>query len=120
MLINGNSAKPARGKRGRHFDRTVANLAPLIAQVRAGGAMGVSEIANRLNEQGVLSPLGRQFTHGSMHRILVRMRELHLGQGPRTVSEASSARAGTPHRSPSRNLVRRCSFKKATSSSVDS
>jgi hypothetical protein len=40
----------------------------------------------------VKPPTGEVFTEGTMHRILVRLEELHLGPAPRSVSRAASAR----------------------------
>jgi hypothetical protein len=47
---------------------------------------------NYLNEQSVPPPTGELWTAGSMHRVLVRERELKLGPGPRSSDDAAKAR----------------------------
>jgi hypothetical protein len=49
-----------------------------------------------LNHQGIAAPTGGVFTYGATHRVLHRLKRLGLGEGPRTVSEAASARLSLP------------------------
>jgi hypothetical protein len=92
VFVRGVLLKPKRSPRRQHFDRAVTRLAPFIAEARAAGHKSVVAIMNYLNEAGVRPPTGEVFTPATMHRILVRLEELNLGQGPRSVSRAASAR----------------------------
>src|SRR5271165_1798865 len=81
-----------RGSRGRHFDEAIATLAPTINGFRAAGVHDVRKLAACLNDAGVPAPSGGRFTYGTLYRVLVRLRQLHLGMGPRTLSAAASQR----------------------------
>jgi len=92
VFYRGAPLKPKRNPRGQHFDTAVTRLAPFIAEARAAGHKSVVAIMDYLNENGVKPPTGKVFTAGTMHRILVRLEELHLGPGPRSVSDGAKAR----------------------------
>jgi hypothetical protein len=81
-----------RGRRGQHFDNAVERLAPYLAAARDAGQNSEQAMMNYLNEQGVPPPTGELWTAGSMHRVLVRERELKLGPGPRSSDDAAKAR----------------------------
>jgi hypothetical protein len=74
-----------RGNRGLHFDLAVRALAPAIHELQSAGIRDIREMAKYLNERGVLAPSGRPFSYGTTRRILVRLNQLHLGLGPRTL-----------------------------------
>jgi hypothetical protein len=82
-----------RGPRGQHFDNAVERLAPYLAEARQAGQNSEVAIINYLNERDVPPPTGELWTAGSMHRVLVRERELKLGPGPRSSDDAAKARA---------------------------
>lgn len=92
VIIHGIPPKPKRRPRRQHFNSAVTRLAPYIAEARAAGHKSVVAIMNYLNELGVKPPTGEVFTEGTMHRILVRLEELNLGPGPRSVSQGALAR----------------------------
>jgi hypothetical protein len=81
-----------RGRRGQHFDKAVERLAPYLAAARQAGQNSEAAMITYLNEQGVPPPTGELWTAGSMHRVLVRERELKLGPGPRSSDDAAKAR----------------------------
>jgi hypothetical protein len=81
-----------RGRRGQHFDNEVERVAPYLAAAREAGQSSEQAMMNYLNEQLVAPPTGELWTAGSMHRVLVRERELKLGPGPRSNDEAAKAR----------------------------
>ena len=73
-----------RANRGRGFDAAIMKLAPAIARIQAEGVFGVQQIANRLNEVGLIAPTGRPFSLTATNRILKRLAELGLANGPLT------------------------------------
>jgi hypothetical protein len=81
-----------RGRRGQHFDTEVERLATYLAEARQAGQRSEEAIIKYLNEQGIPPPTGKAFSAGTMHRVLVRERELKLGPGPRPSYEAAIAR----------------------------
>jgi hypothetical protein len=81
-----------RGNRGRHFDLAVENLAPTIRQLQLAGIRDIRQLAQRLNDDGALAPSGRPFSYGAMRRVLVRLQELHLGLGPRSLKAVAAGR----------------------------
>jgi hypothetical protein len=90
---------PRPGNRKAHFDARVRELAPLIQQHRTDH-QSIEQLANRLNEVGIPAPNGGLFTYSTLRRILVRIRELRLGPGPRNGSTAATER-------PTRDYFRR-------------
>jgi hypothetical protein len=93
VIVHGIPPKPKRRPRRQHFNSAVTRLAPFIAEARAAGHKSVEAIRAYLNERGVKPPTGEVFTAGTMHRILVRLEELNLGPGPRSVFGAGMARS---------------------------
>jgi hypothetical protein len=87
MIIAG-TPKRKQNYRREQFNSAVRALAPIIAAIRAEGVIGVEEIRDRLNLEGVMAPDGGKFSTGSTHRIVGRLAELNLGAGPRSVSQA--------------------------------
>jgi hypothetical protein len=83
-----------RGRRGQHFDKEVERLAPYLAAAREAGHHSERAMMTYLNEQRVPPPAGTggRWTAGTMHRVLVRERELKLGPGPRSSKDAAIAR----------------------------
>jgi hypothetical protein len=81
-----------RQGRGLGFDRRVRALALLINGLRSKGVRSIDDLMIRLNEAGVLAPGGGRFSRSATYRVLKRLRELGLGQGPRTVSTAAGQR----------------------------
>ena len=80
-----NRRRAPRGNRGHHFDLAVEDLAPTIRQLQSAGILDIRQLAQRLNDEGLLAPSGQFFSYGTMRRILLRLQELHLGLGPRTL-----------------------------------
>jgi hypothetical protein len=83
-IISKPSTSVAQGNRGRHFDQAVRALAPAITEVRSAGVRDVRKLAEQLNKRGISAPSGRPFSYGTMHRILVRLKKLRLGDGPQS------------------------------------
>jgi hypothetical protein len=81
-----------RSRRGQHFDNAVERVAPYLAEARQAGQNSEAAMINYLNERGVPPPTGGLWTAGSMHRVLVKERELKLGPGPRSSNDAAIAR----------------------------
>jgi hypothetical protein len=118
QLVNKHIAP--RGNRARHFDLAVVTLAPTIQRFQSEGVRDIRQLAERLNDEGELAPSGRPLSYGTMRRILRRLRELHLGLGPRTLNLAATQRPRPPHKfrptetrrplkwSPSRNSAGNC------------
>ena len=88
---------PTRGNRGRHFDLAAASLAPAINELRSDGICNIRQLVKRLNDKGLLAPSGGPFTYATTRRVLRRLNELHLGPGPRTLSQAAAQRPARPY-----------------------
>jgi hypothetical protein len=86
--------KKTRRRGRRRLDETAKALAPIVAEIRKEGYHGIADIAMRLEDKGngVLSPNGEFFARETTRQILKRIKTLGLGEGPRSVSEALSAR----------------------------
>jgi hypothetical protein len=79
------------------FDAAVRRLAPDIRQLREDPARrSTRKLAERLNGMGRHGPNGKPITPSTMRRILERLPELHLGDGPSNRSRAASDR-NTPY-----------------------
>ena len=76
----------------RRSDEAARTLAPVIAEIRKVGHHGVAEIAKCLNERGLRASSGGPYSYETTRKTLKAMERLGLGEGPRTVSEALSAR----------------------------
>jgi hypothetical protein len=75
------------------FDAAVRRLAPLISELRKDTARrSTRKLAERLNAMGQAGPNGKPLTSSTMRRILLRLPELHLGEGPSDRSTAASDR----------------------------
>jgi hypothetical protein len=80
------------------FDADVLRLAPIINGLRENTARrSTRKLADRLNEMGVTGPNGKSLSYGTMRRVLQRLPELGLGDGPSNRSRAASDRR-TPYR----------------------
>ncbi|WP_291568560.1 hypothetical protein [Bradyrhizobium sp.] len=80
------------------FDATVRRFAPIIRQLREDPARrSTRKLADRLNDRGEHGPNGKSITSSTMRRILERLPELHLGEGPSNRSLVASDRR-TPYR----------------------
>jgi len=80
-------------------------LAPVIAEIRKAGHHGIAEIAKSLNERSLRARGGSLFTYETTRRILLRIKELGLGDGPRSVSAALKARHAEERARQARVLV---------------
>jgi hypothetical protein len=79
------------------FDACVRRLAPIIRQLRENSAArSTRKLATRLNGMGEVGPNGKPLSYGTMYRILQRLPELGLGDGPSNRSRAASERR-TPY-----------------------
>ena len=83
---------PSITPRPGRLEGVARDLAPIIAEIRDAGHHGVAEIAKSLNERGVRARSGGRFSYETTRRILKELESLRLGRGPRTASEALSAR----------------------------
>jgi hypothetical protein len=88
----------ARGTRGRHFDLAVASLATAINELWSAGVRNIRQMANCLNERGLVASSGGPFSYTTTRRVLRRLRELHLASGPRTLGQAASQRRAGPYK----------------------
>jgi hypothetical protein len=80
------------------FDATVRRLAPIIRQLREDRARrSTRKLADRLNDMGQHGPNGKPIKPSTMRRILERLPELHLGEGPSDRKRAARDRR-TPYR----------------------
>ena len=92
VMINVRSADYHAANDSR-FDAAVRRLAPIIEQLREDPARrSTRKLADRLNDMGQHGPNGKPITPSTMRRILERLPELHLGDGPSTRSRAASDR----------------------------
>ena len=79
------------------FDCTVRRLAPTIRKLRENRSRrSTRKLAERLNAMGEVGPNGKKLTPSTMRRILLRLSELGLGDGPSNRSRAASDRR-TPY-----------------------
>jgi hypothetical protein len=85
------------GRRRANFDQEVRALAPLISNFRAAGILRIRDLVAYLNENNVRAPSGKKFSFGTLRRVLRRLEELQLGEGPRSLSRAASERAARPY-----------------------
>jgi hypothetical protein len=107
VTINGAPLRaPKVSPRSQPYNAAVRKLAPLISEIRVEGHVATHEIMNALNDRGVAAAGGGRFTYGTTYRVLVRLEQLGLGPGPRTVSAAVSARPYTPRLGSSRSAAR--------------
>jgi hypothetical protein len=95
IIIRRASLAPAETIPGRlRFNAAVEKMAPSIAEARENGHHGIAEIVQHLNDKGILAPNGQPFNNTTLWRILKRLKQLGLADGPRSVSQAVSARPG--------------------------
>lgn len=101
------------------YNEKIKKLPPAINEARENGHLGIREMVNYLNARGVLTPSGKPFSYSTLRDILMRLEELRVIDGPRSISEAGSnrrcgPRVGTasginrgryPRRSASRNSI---------------
>jgi hypothetical protein len=79
------------------FDAAVRRLESIISELREDTAhRSTRKLADRLNARGEVGPNGKRVTFSTMRRILLRLPELHLGEGPSDRSRAASDRK-TPY-----------------------
>jgi hypothetical protein len=86
-----------RSNRGQHFDVAVTSLAPVISELRLAGICNIRQLASCLNDRSLQAPSGGPFSYATTRRVLRRLRELHLGPGPRTLGQAARQRAPRPY-----------------------
>lgn len=89
-------AAPPRLRRGRLAEAARA-LAPIIAEIREAGHNSIARIAVALHNKGLLAPSGGSFSYETTRRILKEIEAQGLGKGPRSQSEALSARHAEEH-----------------------
>ncbi|NYH95533.1 recombinase family protein [Novosphingobium marinum] len=54
-------------------DERASDLAPVVADIRAGGATSLPAIARELNERGIVTPRGGKWYPSSVRNLLARM-----------------------------------------------
>jgi hypothetical protein len=102
VKINVRSAEDYAATDSR-FDTAVRRLAPIICQLREDPARrSTRKLADRLNARGQHGPNGKPITPSTMRRILERLPELHLGEGPSDRKRAASDRRTPYHYRPGR------------------
>ena len=83
VIIHGTKKQaPVRTARGRAFDAAIRELAPTIAAYQAAGYLGIQNLSEKLNEAGELAPSGEPFAYTTTRRVLRRLAQLGLAQGP--------------------------------------
>jgi hypothetical protein len=79
------------------FDACVRRLAPIIRHLREDSAQrSTRKLTERLNAMGQVGPNGKKLTFSTTRRILLRLPQLHLGDGPSDWSRAARDRR-TPY-----------------------
>jgi hypothetical protein len=79
------------------FDAAVRRLASIIRELREDSAhRSTRQLTHRLKKMGEVGPNGKPLSYSTMRRILLRLPELHLGEGPSDRSCAASDRR-TPY-----------------------
>jgi len=73
---------PMRPPRGRGFDTAIRTLAPIIAKFQAAGCLGIQKIADQLNQSEIAAPTGEPFSYTTTRRVVRRLAQLGLAQGP--------------------------------------
>jgi hypothetical protein len=92
VKINVRSAEDYAANDSR-FDAAVRRLAPIINQLREKtDGRSTRKLADRLNDMGQHGPNGKPITPSTMRRILERLPELHLGDGPSNRKRAANDR----------------------------
>ena len=63
----------SRAVRIKKAEARAADLAPIIAEIRASGATSLSRIAKALNERGIRTPRGSEWRPVQVKRVLERI-----------------------------------------------
>jgi DNA invertase Pin-like site-specific DNA recombinase len=69
----GKGGAPLRAAIGRNADRHAQNLAPVVEDIRAGGAMSLRAIAAELNGRGILTRRGGHWHVSTVMNLLDRL-----------------------------------------------
>lgn len=91
VLINGRP-KPARGGRGKAFDREIRECAHMLLSAQAEGHIDSRAIADALNRQGLKTLRGSDWSDAVVYRMLKRGREIGIPFIRHGRSEAASKR----------------------------
>ncbi len=78
--------------RFRRLAEAAKVLAPIIAQVRKAGFHSIEDIGMVLDDMDLRAPSGRHFSYETTRQLLKEIEAQGLGKGPRSRSEALSAR----------------------------
>jgi hypothetical protein len=89
VLISDGSM-PAEAPRSRSFNAAVRELRPVIAVIRKEGHESVEAIMNALNAGSIKAPNGKKFSYGTTYRVLRRLEQLRLADGPRSIVDVAS------------------------------
>jgi hypothetical protein len=94
VIVNGVllTSKPKKNPGRESYNDSIVQLIPAIEEARKNGHHKIESIAQYLNENGYCTPRGGRFRYTTMHLILRRAQELGLTKGPRSLSQAASAR----------------------------
>jgi hypothetical protein len=93
VIIHGTKKQASdRTARGRAFDAAIRELAPTIAERQAGECPAIHELAEHLNELGLVAPSGSPFAYTTMRRVLFRLAQLGICLRPMTLSESRQRR----------------------------
>ena len=68
-----------------------------LSELRLAGICNIRQLASCLNDRSLQAPSGGPFSYATTRRVLRRLRELHLGPGPRTLGQAARQRAPRPY-----------------------
>jgi hypothetical protein len=83
---------PIRPPRGRGFDAAILKFVPTIAELQLIECPAIHELAQQLNELGLVAPSGNPFSYGTTRRVLNRLAQLGLCSRPMTLSESRQRR----------------------------
>ena len=89
VTIHGSKKQsPVRCPRGRGFDAAIMGLAPIIARFQAAGCLGIHKLAEQLNQSGIAAPSGGPFSYTTTRRVIRRLGQLGLAQGPLSFTDS--------------------------------
>jgi DNA invertase Pin-like site-specific DNA recombinase len=73
----------ARGARTAETEKRAAELLPTIQSIKAAGATSLRQIASALNDQGITTPRGGEWSAVQVQRVLWNARWYHVNQEQR-------------------------------------
>jgi len=78
------------------YNEKIKKLVSAIKEARENGHWRIRDMVDYFNTKGIPAPSGGSFSYTTLHDILVRLEELRVIDGPRSISEAGSKRRYSP------------------------